>query len=180
VDRAGAFVLAIFSCGCLSTLAIASATWSNHEGHPRLAPRRRRPDGRAGAPLLRETSGLARIDIVRASIEPLDRKVLDADVVFFGGSGRTACSTTCRGFAVRWISFRRSSRPARPAWASCFGYQGLALALGGEVVHDMDRQRLGVYRIHREPSGDPLFSVLPPTFYAQLGHTTTSTGSRKA
>jgi GMP synthase (glutamine-hydrolysing) len=117
-----------------------------------------------------ETAGLARIEIVRAAIEPLDQRVLDADILFFGGSGAYSVLDD-----VPWV--RRAVdflgevvASGTPAWASCFGYQGLALALGGEVVHDMDRQRLGVYRIHRAPSGDPLFSALPPTFYAQLGH----------
>jgi GMP synthase (glutamine-hydrolysing) len=117
-----------------------------------------------------ETAGLARIEVVRAAIEPLDGRVLDADVVFFGGSGAYSVLDD-----VPWVKravefLTEVVASGTPAWASCFGYQGLALALGGEVVHDMDRQRLGVYRIHREPSGDPLFSVLPATFWARLGH----------
>jgi GMP synthase (glutamine-hydrolysing) len=117
-----------------------------------------------------ETAGLARIEIVRAAIEPLDRKVLDADVVFFGGSG--AYSVLDKDpWVRRAVDFLGEVVEAQtPAWASCFGYQGLSLALGGTVVHDMDRQRLGVYRIHRAPTSDPLFAPLPATFMAQLGH----------
>jgi GMP synthase (glutamine-hydrolysing) len=117
-----------------------------------------------------ETAGLARIEIVRAAIEPLDRRVLDADVVFFGGSGAYSVLDKVP-WVRRAVDFLAEVVEAKtPAWASCFGYQGLSLALGGEVVHDMERQRLGVYRIHRAPTGDPLFAPLPATFYAQLGH----------
>jgi GMP synthase (glutamine-hydrolysing) len=59
-----------------------------------------------------------------------------------------------------------------PAWASCFGFQGLALALGGEVNNDDARQELGVYPIELTDAGrnDSLFSSLPDRFPAQLGH----------
>mgnify|MGYP002875844724 CR=1 FL=1 len=59
-----------------------------------------------------------------------------------------------------------------PTFASCFGFQALVLAGGGEVVHDESRAEVGTYDLTVTAAGqsDPLFGTLPPTFRAQLGH----------
>jgi GMP synthase (glutamine-hydrolysing) len=118
------------------------------------------------------TAGLDRLELVAAPVTPLGKAELEADVLFFGGSG--AYSVLDREpWVRRTLDFLVDVVAAgTPAWASCFGYQGLSLALGGRVVHDMDRQRLGVYRIHRTVAahGDPVMAPLPETFDAQLGH----------
>lgn len=59
-----------------------------------------------------------------------------------------------------------------PTFASCFGFQALALALGGVVVSDPDRAEVGSYTLHLTDAGqqDPLFQTLPSRFLAQLGH----------
>ncbi|MCB9678873.1 MAG: type 1 glutamine amidotransferase [Alphaproteobacteria bacterium] len=59
-----------------------------------------------------------------------------------------------------------------PTFASCFGFQGMVLALGGEVEHDEPNAEVGTYEL--EPTegaaGDPVFGALPSRFSAQLGH----------
>ena len=58
-----------------------------------------------------------------------------------------------------------------PVFASCFGYQYLVEALEGEIVHDPDNTEVGTYelRLTEEGRRDPVFSILPEVFRAQLG-----------
>lgn len=59
-----------------------------------------------------------------------------------------------------------------PTFASCFGYQCLVLALGGELVFDPENAEVGTFDL--EPTAaaadDELFGLLPSPFAAQLGH----------
>ena len=58
-----------------------------------------------------------------------------------------------------------------PTFASCFGFQCMVVALGGEIVHDSDNMEVGTYevRLTDEGLGDELFGTLPRRFPAQLG-----------
>lgn len=94
------------------------------------------------------------------------------DAVLFGGSGAYSVLDD-----VEWI--REGSRLVLdvidrriPAFASCFGFQAAALALGGIVTRDPDRAEIGSTVLHRTAAGaaDPLFEVLPDSFDAQEGH----------
>jgi GMP synthase (glutamine-hydrolysing) len=94
------------------------------------------------------------------------------DAVFFGGSGAYSVLDD-----VQWIRDGLQTcvdvlEARRPAWASCFGFQGLSLALGGEVVRDDARQELGAVRLELTDEGcaDPVTSVLPRVFWGQEGH----------
>lgn len=121
----------------------------------------------------RDTTGLADLAIVHAADTPLDDRLLDTTrMFFFGGSGAYSVLDT-HGWVRNMLDFLVRVVDARvPAWASCFGFQGLALALGGEVNRDDARQELGAFPIDLTDAGraDPLFALLPPTFDAQLGH----------
>lgn len=59
-----------------------------------------------------------------------------------------------------------------PTFASCFGFQGLVVAGGGQVVKDPVNAEVGTFDIHVTDAGqaDPLIGPLAPTFKAQLGH----------
>ena len=59
-----------------------------------------------------------------------------------------------------------------PTFASCFGFQGLVVAGGGEVVTDAERSEVGTFDVTLTEAGqrDPLTAVLSPIFPAQLGH----------
>lgn len=94
------------------------------------------------------------------------------DAIFFGGSGAYSVLDD-----VAWIKDGLRTlidvvELRVPAWASCFGFQGLSLALGGEVLRDDARQELGAYEIALTDAGraDPVIGVLPPRFWAQEGH----------
>ncbi len=60
----------------------------------------------------------------------------------------------------------------KPMFASCFGFQALALALGGEIIKDPDNAEVGSFVLHstKHVEQDDVFGVLPETFIAQLGH----------
>lgn len=59
-----------------------------------------------------------------------------------------------------------------PMFASCFGFQGLVVALGGVVEKDELNAEVGTFPVRLAPAAadDPLFGALPPTFEVQLGH----------
>lgn len=113
------------------------------------------------------------LDVHFMASGPLRSTSLPAyDAVFFGGSGAYSVLDD-----VAWIrdgldALRRVVDARVPAWASCFGFQGLALALGGEVVRDDARTELGAtsLRLTAEGRADPLLGTLPDPFWAQEGH----------
>ncbi|MCB9418202.1 MAG: type 1 glutamine amidotransferase [Ardenticatenaceae bacterium] len=59
----------------------------------------------------------------------------------------------------------------QPMFASCFGFQLLVSALGGEIVYDAHHAEVGTYDVTLTENGrsDDLFNFLPDTFRAQLG-----------
>ncbi len=59
-----------------------------------------------------------------------------------------------------------------PTFASCFGYHCIVTAMGGQIIHDPDNTEVGTYELSLTDEGrnDPLFTTLPGTFAAQMGH----------
>lgn len=95
------------------------------------------------------------------------------DAVMVGGSG--AFSLVEGGFDWHqdFLSVIHTLLQAQiPTFASCFGFQALVQALGGELATDPARAELGTFPITLTDEGrtDPLFGSLPPVFDAQLGH----------
>lgn len=60
---------------------------------------------------------------------------------------------------------------SHPTFASCFGFQLLTAALGGNVIHDPESMEVGTYRLALTDEGqaDPLLGSLPASFWAQMG-----------
>lgn len=119
------------------------------------------------------TTGIADLQKIHAAVTPLDDHLLEeASLMFFGGSGAYSVLDP-HPWVKQMLDFLVKVVDRKvPAWASCFGFQGLALALGGEVNNDDARTELGAFPIHLTPAGraDPLLAELPDPFYAQLGH----------
>ncbi len=136
----------------------------------------RDPDDPMAAQELRcfqESALLPELTKIHAAETPLDDRLFERyDLFFFGGSGAYSVLDT-HGWVRNMLDFfvRVVDRKV-PAWASCFGFQGLSLALGGEVNRDDDRQELGAFPVDLTEAGrdDPLFGALPDTFPVQLGH----------
>jgi len=110
------------------------------------------------------------VDLLTTS---LDAGILDGvDALLVGGSGDHSVLDETPAI-VDFIGFlQHVCEIGFPTFASCFGFQGLALALGGEVVSDAARAEVGSYSLTLTAAGaaDPLFAALPTPFIAQLGH----------
>jgi GMP synthase (glutamine-hydrolysing) len=94
------------------------------------------------------------------------------EVLLLGGSGE--CTATeeyeftgpLEDVLTRWVD------DSRPFFGSCWGHHFLAAMLGGEVRTDESKEEVGTFSVQLTPAGrkDPLFSSLPASFQAQMGH----------
>ena len=95
------------------------------------------------------------------------------DAISVGGSGEFYVS---RGNLPQFDTFLEFLNEAvarsQPMFASCFGFQSLVRALGGELIYDPPSAEVGTFELTLTDDGkaDPLFSVLPERFMAQMGH----------
>lgn len=105
---------------------------------------------------------------------PPPERIAAADCVLVGGSGEYGVLDTVEyPWLVDFIDLMgRLAADGTPTFASCFGFQALCLAAGGEVVVDKGRAEVGTFELFVTPDGDedPLFANLGPRFKAQLGH----------
>jgi GMP synthase-like glutamine amidotransferase len=96
------------------------------------------------------------------------------DAVMVGGSGDYYVSNrTLPHFEAQLEFLREVVERGHPMFASCFGFQILVAALGGEVTHDPESMEVGTYRLTVSAEGrrDPLMGRLPESFEAQMGQT---------
>lgn len=99
--------------------------------------------------------------------------VLDGvDAVLVGGSGEFGVTDDAPWLPAFFDTLGAIADRGFPMFASCFGFQGLVVALGGEVRPDPPGSEVGSYELELMPeaSEDPLFSTLPAQFVAQEGH----------
>ncbi len=100
------------------------------------------------------------------------RAVQESRAVLLGGAGRYsvvqggAWLPPVLGFLARLVERRW------PTFASCWGFQAMALALGGDVVTDLKQAELGTVPLRLTEAGreDPVFGELPDEFLAAMGH----------
>ncbi|MFT6399712.1 MAG: GMP synthase (glutamine-hydrolyzing) [Bradymonadia bacterium] len=97
--------------------------------------------------------------------------------VFVGGSGNYSVLDD-----LQWVKdyidiLGNIASSDTPMFSSCFGFQGLVLALGGEVKPEEPRSEVGTYRMTLRPEAadDDVFSQLPHVFDAQQGHKDSAT-----
>lgn len=94
------------------------------------------------------------------------------DTLMVGGAGEYYVSRGDLPHFPRLLErLREVAEAGHPTFASCFGFQCLVVALGGEIVHDAEGMEVGTYEVSLTDAGheDELFGHLPPTFQAQLG-----------
>jgi len=93
--------------------------------------------------------------------------------LLMGGSGDYSCLDDLPWIG-RFIDFARAAvlGEGRPTFAACFGFQILVRAMGGEMIRDPAKMEIGTIALDLAPAAlqDPLFSRLPRTFMAQVGH----------
>ena len=94
------------------------------------------------------------------------------DLVLMGGSGDYSATSRDPWLDRALDSLREVHASGVPAFASCWGFQGMAAAMGGEVVQDRSRAEVGTHELVLTPAGaaDPVFGILASPFKAQLGH----------
>jgi GMP synthase (glutamine-hydrolysing) len=101
------------------------------------------------------------------------RTCLDkADVVLLGGSGDYSVAEGGPWLSRALAAMQELYARSKPTFASCWGFQAMAKALGGEVITDFSRAELGTHDVQLTAEGqrDPLFAPLGQTFRAQMGH----------
>ena len=110
------------------------------------------------------------IDVLR---QPLDARIYEQhDAVLVGGSGEYSVLDDAAPIRALLDFLGETATRGFPTFASCFGFQAMSLALGGEVVHDPDRAEVGTFEIGLtdHAAGDVIFGDLPLRFHAQQGH----------
>lgn len=95
-----------------------------------------------------------------------------ADVVLLGGAGEYSVAKGGDWLLRALEAMRELHDLAKPTFASCWGFQAMARALGGEVVNDRSRAEVGTHHVRLTAAGqsDPLFAPLGTVFEAQMGH----------
>lgn len=94
------------------------------------------------------------------------------DVLMIGGAGDYYVSKgNLPNFGAFFDLIHEVIAVGHPTFGSCFGYQCLVAALGGEIVYDPDNTEVGTYPLSLTDDGraDELFGELPERFNAQLG-----------
>lgn len=115
----------------------------------------------------------ARIDVFDLLARPLrEGDLAGADFVLMGGSGAYSAALGGPWLEMAMDSLRAVHDSGVPAFASCWGFQAMARAMGGRVVHDRATAEVGTHQLTLTDAGraDPLFGVLGPVFDAQMGH----------
>jgi GMP synthase (glutamine-hydrolysing) len=104
---------------------------------------------------------------------PPARTLDAADVVLLGGSGHYSAADEGAWLERILDALREIYARSKPTFASCWGFQAMARALGGRVVHDMRRAELGTHQVTLTAAGqaDSVFAPLGDTFLAHMGHT---------
>ncbi|MEC7241736.1 MAG: type 1 glutamine amidotransferase [Myxococcota bacterium] len=113
------------------------------------------------------------MDVIFAVERQLGEHVLeDRPALFFGGSGAYSVTDSDPWIREALDFFLLVVDKKVPAYASCFAFQGLALAMGGEVSHDPDFAEMGIVPVELSPEAraDSLFGALPASVPVCSGH----------
>jgi GMP synthase (glutamine-hydrolysing) len=103
---------------------------------------------------------------------PSDVHFQKRDVVLLGGSGHYSVAGEGEWLERSLDVLREVHARRQPTFASCWGFQAMARALGGRVVHDTARAEIGTHTLQLTGEGraDPVFGSLSQTFAGQMGH----------
>jgi len=95
-----------------------------------------------------------------------------ADIVLLGGSGHYSAASEGQWLERTLDALRHIHQVAKPTYASCWGFQAMARAMGGRCIHDPQYAELGTVELQLTDAGraDPLFGTLPSKFNGQAGH----------
>lgn len=110
------------------------------------------------------------IDLLTTSLTPAH--LTQGDVFLLGGAGEYSAAGEGEWLDRALDSLRLIHATRKPTFASCWGFQAMARAMGGKVIHDIARMEVGTHRLYLTDAGthDPIFSPLAPSFLGQMGH----------
>lgn len=109
-------------------------------------------------------------DLINESLT--ERRLKSVDAILIGGSGDYSVTLNQPWLERALDGLRLLYQSEKPTFASCWGFQALAKALGGNVVKDASRAEVGTLTASLTLAGrtDPVFGALPETFATQMGH----------
>jgi GMP synthase (glutamine-hydrolysing) len=117
-----------------------------------------------------EVDDIAVVDFL--SRAPARSELNAAAAVLLGGSGHYSAAGSGEWLERSLDALRDIHCLSKPTFASCWGFQAMARALGGRCVHDPQHAELGTIelRLTDEGRADPLFGTLSVDFTGQAGH----------
>jgi GMP synthase (glutamine-hydrolysing) len=130
-----------------------------------------------------EISAITVFDLIASS--PSTDKLQQFDMLLLGGSGHYSVAVATEESSdagqtrkrLSWIerrldSLREIHRIGKPTFASCWGFQAMAVAMGGECINDVPNAEVGTVELELTKVGraDSIFGTLPQKFAAQAGH----------
>lgn len=108
---------------------------------------------------------------------PSREQLIAFDVLLLGGSGHYSAASKPDTATPPWLAraldcLRDLYELSRPTFASCWGFQAMSRALGGECIQDTPNAELGTISLKLTEAGrsDPVFGALPESFSGQAGH----------
>ena len=103
---------------------------------------------------------------------PPRSRLARADVLLLGGSGHYSAASEGAWLERALEAMREIHRIAKPTFASCWGFQAMARAMGGKCINDLPNAEVGSVELFLTDAGrdDPIFGQLPASFLAQAGH----------
>ncbi len=103
---------------------------------------------------------------------PGERELASCDVVLLGGAGHYSVAEQTPWLTSTLQGLQAMCLAGKPTFASCWGFQAIAAALGGRVIKNVPQAEVGTLPVSLTEDGrrDPVFGTLPSPFWAQLGH----------
>lgn len=114
-----------------------------------------------------------RIAVFDLLSQPLrENDIRNFDMFLLGGSGDYSAAGEGEWLSRALDSLRTVHDSGRPTFASCWGFQALARAMGGIVVNDPAHAEVGTHQLRLTDAGrsDPVFGPLGDSFLGQMGH----------
>jgi len=131
-----------------------------------------------------DISAIEVFDLLAAA--PSRAQLEHVDMILLGGSGHYSAAERAANprephygaqqpepWLVRALdAVREIHHIAKPTFASCWGFQAMARAMGGRCINDLPNSEVGTIELTLTDAGrnDPLFGQLPLEFAAQAGH----------
>lgn len=110
------------------------------------------------------------VDLIAGTLE--EHMVSTTDVFLLGGSGDYSATSDDPWLHRALDSMRAIHASGTPTFASCWGFQAMARAMGGRVIHDPEHAEIGSHELHTTEAGrtDPVFAGVGASFWSQMGH----------